>query len=114
MSELNKRIIIILAYCNRFVFPIAAIVVPIIFADNSHKKFLFWGISCVILAIYNTLGALLKWKHIYCALQDMTHQLMTPDKIDWKKFSFSDKYGIAIVLSALAGVIFVLSFFNVI
>ena len=99
----EKRRIIILAYCNRFVFPLAAMFVPLFI---KHAQLLGYGISLSFLALYNILGTLFRCKHVYCAHQDRAHQKMTPENIQWDRVSFSDKYGLPIVFAVLAVVCF--------
>lgn len=93
----NKKAIVFLAYCNRFVFPLIAFFVPILFGGNDKTSMLCLGIAFCILSTYNILGVLLKWKHIYCAYQSMSHKKMTPDNIQWDTLSFADKYGLPFV-----------------
>ena len=114
MSNWNKKIIIFLTYCNRYVFWVASIAIPIIIANDKHTIMLFWGFSILILSLYNIIGTLLKWKHIYCTLQNISHQEMTPDKTEWDKFSFSDKYVIHIASCFFALVIFACYFLNIV
>ena len=113
MSNLHKHIIIFLAYCNRYILPISVVAVPFVLANDAHKKFLFMGVLGLILSLYNILGVLLKWKHIYRSLQDISHQTMTPDKINWNKFSFLKKYGLHIFVGIFSFIIFVFSFLNI-
>ena len=96
MWHRNKRKIIFLAYCDQFVFPLISFFVPIL-----------------VLSVYNIVGVLFKWKHIYCAHQSMSHKKMTPDNIEWDTVTFADKYGVPIVFVAFSIVAIVCYFINV-
>lgn len=98
MAHSNKKAIIILAYCNRFVFPLLAFFIPVFVGSNNSTRVLYLGISLFCLAAYHVIGVLLKWKHVYCALQSMAHRKMTPDNIQWDTVGFADKFGLSIVL----------------
>lgn len=110
----DKNKIVFLAYFNRYIFPMVSMLLAFFLADNKHEILINMAVVSLVLGLYNILGALLKWKHIYCSLQNVSRQVMTPDKIDWREFSFSDKYGMGILLSSFAVIIFILSFVNVI
>ena len=117
MLKSKKKKIIFLANCNRFVFPLAAFLIPALLTRFSGRgmgiMLLYLGISLVIFSAYNIIGALLKWKHIYCALQSMTRKKMTPDNIEWYEFGFADKYGAPLIFTALYIAMLILYFCGV-
>ena len=113
MWHSNKRKIIFLAYCNRFVFPLSSFFVPVLVGGNDRIRLLYLGISFLVLSVYNIVGVLFKWKHIYCAHQSMSRKKMTPDNIEWDTVTFADKYGIPIVFIVFSIIAFVCYFINV-
>ena len=113
MRNSNNKTIILLAYCNRFVFPLISFFVPIFVGCDDSARVLYLGISFFALSVYNIVGVLLKWKHIYCAHQSMSHKKMTPGNIQWDTLSFSDKYALHIVFVVFSIVAIVCYFANV-
>ena len=105
----EELLIIILAYLNRYVFLIAAIMVPLLLLDKEHRL-LGTGIGCVVYAAYNLFGYLCRFKHIYCSYQDISHQKMTPRKIDWRKIKRSDAIGVPLIFIFLGTVSIAVSF----
>lgn len=110
MWHSNKKNIIFFAYCNRFVFPLISFFVPILVGGNDRIRLLYLGVSFFVLSVYNIVGVLFEWKHIYCAHQSMSHKKMTPDNIQWDTVSFADKYGMQIVFIAFS-IILVICYF---
>ena len=113
MWNSSKKKIIFLAYCNQYVFPLLCFFVPILVGDNERVRLLYLGVSFFVLSAYNIVGVLLKWKHIYCAHQNMSHRKMTPDNIQWENVSFADKYGVPILFIVFSIVATVFYFINV-
>ena len=71
--------------------------------DDSLKRLrcLLLGIGFVVMATHYFLGYLLGWKHIYCMYQDMAHQPMTPDHINWKSVNKRDHIPVPIIFLVL-------------
>ena len=113
MWHSNTRKIKFLAYCNRFVFPLISYFVPIFVGGNDRTRLLYLGVSFFALSVYNIVGVLFKWKHIYCAHQSMSHKKMTPDNIQWDTLSFADKYALHIVFVVFSIVAIVCYFANI-
>lgn len=96
-----------MAVCYRAVLPALCIFVPLIIGKGATREtVMYLGISMLLLAAYSVIGALCRWKHIYCALQRLVHKKMTPDDIRWDSFGFSDKYGAPIVLIIFSAICF--------
>lgn len=86
---------LILAYADRYVYPIVILLFLI------KKRFLIAGVLSLIWAIYKLIGYKLKWKHIFCSYQNAAHQKMTPGEIDWSMVKKSDVYVIPAVFSVI-------------
>ena len=112
MWHSNKRKIIFLAYCNRFIFPLISFFVPVFVGGNDQIRLLYLGVSFFVLSVYNIVGVLFKWKHICCAHQSMSSKKMTPDSIQWDTVSFADKYEMPIVFIVFSIVAIVCYFIN--
>ncbi len=115
MKNKNEQTVF-LAFCYRF-FPLVIFAIPFFVADSRQEWFLFMAIAFLVAAIHDTIGLLLKWDHVYCALQMQSHRAMTPDKINWDDFNFMGRYGKAIIsaiLSIFAFICYLLKYFNII
>ncbi len=97
----RDRMVMIFAYVHIYVLLPTVLWVPFLFGENWMAAF---GISCLILACYEWLGSLCKWRHIYCSHQHWRRQSMTPDHIQWEKISKIDLYMLPIILS-VAGIV---------
>ena len=99
-NSTRKTMIIVLAYTHRYLYPIFALALPltlILMGWIKELGFLLIGINLLLLAIYDIIGYLCKWKHLYCSFQNAYHQKMTPNSIQWNKIKKSDAYGVPLV-----------------
>ncbi len=70
----------------------------------------------LIMGIYLLMGAIFRFRHIYCMYQNANHQEMTPNKIYWNSMKKSDIFGVPIIfiIIGLAGlVIGLLGFYGI-
>jgi len=91
--------VIVLAYCHRYVFLIALVLLAGMF--GKEYVLLGMGIGAILYSLYSLVGYLCRWKHIYCSYQNAYHQKMTPDRIRWHKIKKADAYGVPIIFGAL-------------
>ena len=87
----------LLAYAHRYLFPVLAVLLPVLLARSKTQALLGMGIGLTFYGVYTLLGYLLRWKHIYCSWQDVAHQKMTPGNIQWKNVRKTDAYGLPAV-----------------
>lgn len=92
----SSTYIIFLAYFHRYGW-IASMALTTYFT----KRICVIGISCILFSIWNFLGYMLKWKHIYCSYQNAHHMPMTPDKIRWDTVKKADIYGVSAIFMIL-------------
>ena len=52
------------------------------------------GLGIICLGIYEIIGYRLRFRHIYCANQNLHRRKMTPDDCDWDTFPKSEGYGL--------------------
>ena len=95
--------IIILAYANRYLYPLSILCVMAI--GEATSNFVPTGISILVFAAYQLIGYLCRWKHIFCSFQNAYHQPMTPYRIDWDIISKADAYCIPCFF-AIFGILF--------
>lgn len=86
--------IIALAYCHRYGWIGAMMLVMIIFPD---AMFYTMSICMLAFAIWSLVGYHCKWRHIYCSYQNAYHKQMTPDSIRWHRIKKRDAYGVPII-----------------
>ena len=98
--------IIFLAYLHRYVYPIMVIVLPMLI--GMEYALLGIGIGFLLLALYDLVGYILRWKHIYCSHQEAHREKMTPDDIKWHTIKKSEAFGLPAI-----GVFMGITFINV-
>ena len=111
--KFNRRRIIILAYCNRYLFPVLAWLAPMLLVPihkNGFLSLLSLGLSVLIFAVYQLVGYLLRWSHILCSYQKAYRMEMSPGSPDWGWIKKSDAYGIPAVFGVLGIALIVLAF----
>ena len=99
----NFNCIIILAYANRYLYPL--LILCVMAFGKATSNFVPTGVSLLVFAAYQFIGYLCRWKHIFCSFQNAFHQKMTPRRIDWDIISKADAYGIPCFF-AIFGIIF--------
>lgn len=104
MKKTNKRQIIILAYANRYFYPILILVFVL------YCNFLLTGIALLVFSTYQFIGYKCKWKHIYCSYQNAYRKKMTPNNINWNKVKKSDAYGIPVIFGVI-GIMCIILYF---
>ena len=112
-NSTRKTMIIVLAYTHRYLYPIFALALPltlILMGWIKELGFLLIGINLLLLAIYDIIGYLCKWKHLYCSFQNAHRQKMTPDHINWNNVKKTDAYIIPIIWGIL-GILMIVCYF---
>lgn len=113
MRRVNYRRTVFLAYFHRFSPALSVIVFLIFFWKFQYQSITFYSFAaCLLLySVYNTVGCIKEWDHIYCSHQSTSHKRMTPYCIRFCEMTFSDKYGISIVFSVGAVVMILCGLF---
>jgi len=101
--------IMILAYAHRYAYPILIFLFPFLFGESYF--FLVLGIGLVLLALYDLIGYLCRWKHLFCSYQNAHRRQMTPHKILWHTIKKSDICGGSAVWAFLGIAAIVTHFF---
>ena len=105
MKNSNYKLTIVLAYANRYLFPVL-LLAPLIF-----EKILISGIAFLIYAIYELIGYKCKLKHIFCSYQNAYHKKMTPNNINWSLIRKSDAYGIPAIFGIFGILLIIVHYF---
>lgn len=61
---------------------------------SRFAEMLSLGLGMTCLGIYEIIGYRLRFRHIYCANQNLHRRKMTPDDCDWAAFPKSEGYGL--------------------
>ena len=104
MKKDPHRSVIILAYCNRYLYPFLAFLIPMLLLPLHRNKtwlMLSLGVCVLLFGVYQLVGYLLRWRHIFCSFQNAYHVEMTPDDVRWDWVKKSDAYGVPIVFGVL-------------
>ncbi len=90
----------ILAYLNRYVYPLLILFAGLLTERLRDRTTMLFVMALGILldGIYNLIGYLCRWKHIYLCYQSMCHTKMTPTRIEWDRMTKKDAYGVPVVL----------------
>lgn len=106
MKNTSYKLTIVLAYADRYLYPIL-VLLPLII----YRNFLLSGIACFVFALYKLIGYLCKWKHIFCSYQNACHKKMTPNNINWSQVKKSDAYGVPAVFGIIGTLMIIVHYF---
>ena len=112
--KFNRKRIVILAYCDRYLFPCLVLFVPmgLVSIHQSGKLFaLSFGGATVLFAAYQLVGYLCRWAHILCSYQIAYRKDIQPGSPDWGWIKKSDAYGIPAMFGVFGIALIVLAFF---
>ena len=91
-----------LALLNRYVFPIVAIIGPMLVAWLLKWDVLIpLGLGCYVFGAYQLIGYKKRWNHIYCSIQLFRKQQMTPENIQWDRVRAFDATALPIAFVVL-------------
>jgi len=100
LSEAEERRIKRFAYFFRywiFLFMFGFFFLGGFLFGGSHGGLIGFGVFFLAYGFYILIGAIKKFRHIYCMYQNAYHQEMTPNEIYWNTINNSDLYGLPIV-----------------
>lgn len=87
MEQKQRSRIICMAYFFKYsvlAFIFGPLIASFVFPNfTSAKTALCLCLAFLYFGLYSFAGLRGKWKHVYCAYQNMTHYHMTPEKTDW-------------------------------
>lgn len=103
----------ILAYLDRYVYPLLILLAGLVAELLRDRNTMLFVLALGILldGIYNLVGYLCRWKHIYLCYQSMSHTKMTPTRIEWDRMAKKDAYGVPVVMIIMGIVGIVVSIF---
>ena len=91
-----------LALLNRYVFPIVAIIGPMLLSWALKWDVLIpLGLGCYVFGAYQLIGYKKRWDHIYCSIQLFRKKQMTPENIQWDRVRAFDATALPIAFVVL-------------
>lgn len=99
----------VLAYLDRYVYPVLILLAGLLaelFRDRNTMLCVL-ALGILLDGIYNLVGYLCRWKHIYLCYQSMSHTKMTPTRIEWEQLAKKDAYGVpaALIIGGIVGIL---------
>ena len=100
----SVTVMCVLAYLDRYVYPVLILLAGLL-AELFRLCVLALGI--LLDGIYNLVGYLCRWKHIYLCYQSMSHTKMTPTRIEWERLAKKDAYGVpaTLIIGGIVGIL---------
>jgi hypothetical protein len=96
----SVTVMCVLAYLDRYVYPVLILLAGLLaelFRDRNTMLCVL-ALGILLDGIYNLVGYLCRWKHIYLCYQSMSHTKMTPTRIEWERLAKKDAYGVPATL----------------
>ena len=105
----STTVMYILAYLDRYVYPVLILLAGLLaelFRDRNTMLCVL-ALGILLDGIYNLVGYLCRWKHIYLCYQSMSHTKMTPTRIEWERLAKKDAYGVpaALIIGGIVGIL---------
>ena len=94
----------VLAYLDRYVYPVLILLAGLLaelFRDRNTMLCVL-ALGILLDGIYNLVGYLCRWKHIY-----LCYQSMTPTRIEWERLAKKDAYGVpaTLIIGGIVGIL---------
>lgn len=85
----STTIMYILAYLDRYGYPMLILIAGALadFYRGRITMLFVLAVGILLDGIYNLVGYLCRWKHIYLYYQSMCHTKMTPSRIEWDRMT---------------------------
>ena len=114
MWENDRRKIIFLAYCNRYILPLLCFFRAGIYRERRpHNVTVFGRFIFPVFIVQHRWHAASVAAYLLC-LPKRVSQKMTPEHIRWDDVSFSDKYGLPILFAVIAFAAFACYFLHIV
>ena len=102
----SVTVMCVLAYLDRYVLILLAGLLAELFRDRNTMLCVL-ALGILLDGIYNLVGYLCRWKHIYLCYQSMSHTKMTPTRIEWERLAKKDAYGVpaTLIIGGIVGIL---------
>ena len=99
----------LLAYLDRYGYPVLILIAGALadFYRGRITMLFVLAVGILLDGIYNLVGYLCRWKHIYLCYQSMSHTKMTPTRIEWERLAKKDAYGVpaTLIIGGIRGIL---------
>ena len=113
MSERTKKRIKLMAALIRYPIPVMIIFQGLLWGwvfRSTRAVTVSMGVGFICFGIYEIIGYRLKFRHIFCANQNMHHRKMTPEHCEWESIPKSECYGLPAIEIIIGVAIIVIGF----
>ncbi len=85
----STTVMYLLAYLDRYGYPVLILIAGALadFYRGRITMLFVLAVGILLDGIYNLVGYLCRWKHIYLCYQSMSHTKMTPTRIEWERLA---------------------------
>lgn len=85
----STTVMYILAYLDRYGYPVLILIAGALadFYRGRITMLFVLAVGILLDGIYNLVGYLCRWRHIYLCYQSMCHTKMTPSRIEWDRMT---------------------------
>lgn len=105
----STTVMYILAYLDRYGYPVLILIAGALadFYRGRITMLFVLAVGILLDGIYNLVGYLCRWRHIYLCYQSMCHTKMTPSRIEWDRMTKKDAYGIpaTFIIGGIIGIL---------
>jgi len=105
----STTVMYILAYLDRYGYPVLILIAGALadFYRGRITTLFVLAVGILLDGIYNLVGYLCRWRHIYLCYQSMCHTKMTPSRIEWDRMTKKDAYGIpaTFIIGGIIGIL---------
>lgn len=105
----STTVMYLLAYLDRYGYPVLILIAGALadFYRGRITMLFVLAVGILLDGIYNLVGYLCRWKHIYLCYQSMSHTKMTPTRIEWERLAKKDAYGVpaTLIIGGIIGIL---------
>lgn len=85
----STTVMYLLAYLDRYGYPVLILIAGALadFYRGRITMLFVLAVGILLDGIYNLVGYLCRWRHIYLCYQSMCHTKMTPSRIEWDRLA---------------------------
>ena len=105
----STTVMYLLAYLDRYGYPVLILIAGALadFYRGRITMLFVLAVGILLDGIYNLVGYLCRWKHIYLCYKSMSHTKMTPTRIEWERLAKKDAYGVpaTLIIGGILGIL---------
>ena len=102
-KERNQRVRFLALFHRYGIIVLVVATLAVCMKLRCNYLLLILGVGFLLLAMWDTAGYFLRWRHVYCAWQNAKKQRMTPNDIRWGTVD-KREYFTCVVIDAVMGI----------